>query len=309
MIEFSYFNHFYDNKPQRCFMDSWGSFVTNLRATSDVTGYKPLAGESTENSTGLISPAIYKEDGMERNNNNVSGWDLAIMDIDDGINDIESVKKHFSFFNNIIYSSPNCTAEQLKIRVIIPLKSRCPSDKLRQLWFAMNEWCDGIIDKQTKDKSRLFYIAARYTNKGDRYLHIFHENQGMELDWETLIERYPSPPEKDLFKKSNPLKGLKRQIYLKTKKQPSFNITDKKCPFVTRDMMEEYMLTPAGGHHYAIYKFMLRCCYNANKIEYPIDLEELVDMARQLDDMDGGWYDDKKFYDSGQDALEYTNLL
>lgn len=308
-IEFSYFNNFFDNKPQRCFMNSWEDFVCHMKAISDVSGYKPLAGEYDAVSSGLISPAIYAEDGMDRNNKNVTGWDIVCMDIDDGIKNLEQVTNHFAPFSYIIYSSPNCTNEHLKLRVVIPLKSRANKEHLKQVWFAMNEWCGGIIDAQTKDYSRLFYVPARYTNKGELYNHIFITNDGITLDWETLMERYPSPPEQDLFKIVNPLLNLKRSIYQNAKGNPSCDIDDPDCPFVNKWMREQYALTPAGGHHKAIYVYMLQCCGNAERIDYPLSLEELVYMARQLDDADGGYYDDKKLTDSAKDALEYTNML
>lgn len=309
MLEFSYFDHFYSNVPNLCKSDDWASFVNNMKAISEVSGFKPPAGDFESKSSGLISPAIYSADGQKRNNDNVIGWDIVCMDIDDGVNDLSQVTKHFAPFEYIIYSSPNCTRNKLKLRVVIPLNKRAPKDKLKQIWFAMNEWCGGIIDAQTKDYSRLFYVPARYTNRGNDYLHIFLTNNGITLDWETLIERYPSPPEENLFKIKDPLIGLKRKIFQDAKGIPEMNIISDDCPFVTRYMRERYALTPVGGHHKAIYVFMLQCCWNAEKIDYPLSLGELVDMARQLDDMDGGFYDDKKLTDSAKDALEFTNMI
>ncbi|AGG58204.1 hypothetical protein VPDG_00043 [Vibrio phage henriette 12B8] len=308
-MEFSYFNYFYDNKPKRCDVIDWGEFADHMRAVSEVEGFKPPAGDFESKSSGLISPAIYAEDGVGRSNDNVVGWDMVCMDIDDGVKDINQVLNHFKQFKYIVYSSPNCTKHKLKLRVCIPLDKRAGKNVLKQIWFAMNEWCGGIIDQQTKDYSRLFYLPARYRNRGAEYTHFFLENDGITLDWETLISRYPSPPEKDLFKIKDPLLGLKRKIFQNAKGIPSMNITDPNCPFVKSWMREKYALTPLGSHHRAIYIFMLQCCHNAEAIEYPLSHEELVDMGRQLDDLDGGYYDDKKLQDSAKDALEFCNLL
>lgn len=308
-MEFSYFSYFYDNKPKRCVAEGWNAFVENMRAISVVKGFKPPAGDYESDSSGLISPAIYSEDGVSRSNENVVGWDIVCMDIDDGIKDINQVLNHFSKYSYIVYSSPNCTKDKLKLRVVIPLKSRAERKVLKQIWFGLNEWCGGIIDKQTKDYSRLFYVPAQYTNRGDDYTHFFLTNDGISLDWEALIERFPSPPEKDLFKIKDPLLGLKRKIFQNAKGIPSMNITDPNCPFVKQWMREKYALTPVGAHHRAIYIFALQCCHNAESIEYPLSHEELVDMMRQLDDLDGGYYDDKKLQDSAKDALEFCNMM
>lgn len=308
-MEFSYFSNFYDNKPKRSFANSWEDFVENMRAISDVTGYKPPAGDFESDSSGLISPAIYATDGDGRRNENVVGWDMVCMDIDDGVNDLAKVKAHFSQFSYIIYSSPNCTAQKLKLRVCIPLTKRADRKVLKQIWFALNEWCGGIIDVQTKDYSRLFYVPARYTNRGAEYTHFFVTNKGISLDWEALIDKFPSPPEQDLYKIKNPLLGLKRKIFQNAKGIPSMVITDPNCPFVKHWMREKYALTPVGGHHRAIYIFALQCCGNAEKIEYPLSVDELVDMMRQLDDLDGQWYDDKKLMDTAKDALSFCNMI
>lgn len=307
-MEFSYVSAFYDNKPDRCKVKNWEEFVIHMRAISDVDGYKPAAGQYDVDGSGLISPAIYQNDGDKRCNELVIGWDMICFDIDDGVKDIEVVRTIFKPFSYIIYSSPNCTATKLKLRVVIPLHKRAPRNVLTQVWHGMHMWTK-LCDPACKDQSRGYYVPARYRNRGAEYTHFFLENDGITLDWETLISRYPSPPEKDLFKIKDPLLGLKRKIFQNAKGIPSMNITDQNCPFVKPWMREKYALTPVGGHHRAIYIFMLQCCHNAETIEYPLSHEELVDMGRQLDDLDGGFYDDKKLQDSAKDALEFCNLL
>lgn len=308
-MEFSYYSHFYDNLPKRSSVADWDAFVDTMRTISDVPGFKPPAGDFESDSSGLISPAIYANDGDKRRNENVVGWDMVLMDIDDGVSDVNVVLNHFSKYSYIVYSSPNCTKDKLKLRVCIPLNKRADRKVLSQIWFGLNEWCGGIIDQQTKDASRLFYVPARYTNRGSEYTHFFVTNKGISLDWEALIDKFPSPPEQDLYKIKNPLLGLKRKIFQNAKGIPSMVITDPNCPFVKHWMREKYALTPVGGHHRAIYIFALQCCGNAEKIEYPLSVDELVDMLEQLDQLDGGYYDIKKLTDTARDALEFTNML
>ena len=306
MFRFSFFSGFFSNQAQKCTEQSWDTFCTTMKRISEVEGYKP-SSDDYENEQPLISSAIYGEN-TTRCNKNVIGWESIMLDIDDTTHTLEHIQNYFNDYNYIIYSSASCTKDKLKIRVIIPLDEFAPSDVLSQIWHGCNEWCDSIVDPQTKDKSRMVYQPARYTNKGKLYNHIFIINKGKNLNWRELIEKYPSPREADRFKKQNALSGLKRKIYLNSKTAPIMDIRNRECPFVYPQMVEDYMLTPAGGHHKAIYVFMLRLCSMAQKLGYPLSIDELVDMAKQLDELDGSYYNDKKMYDSAQDALEFTGV-
>ena len=307
MLEFSYFPGFFSNQPQRCQLADWPTFISYMRSISEVEGYKPSADEY-DKTQGLISSAIYAEDGMKRNNENVSAWDFVLLDIDKGIDDAQKIVEKFKAFSYLIYSTANCTRNHLKIRVCIPLHKRAPKEVLKQLWFACNAWCDDLVDDQTKDLSRMHYIPARYTNKGSDYCHIFKENVGIDLNWEQLIAKYPMPPESDKYRIKNPLRDLKQKLFKNNHGTPSMDITSSDCPFVDKWMMDDYRLTPAGAHHKAIYVFMLKICGKAEKIGYPLSVEELADMGKQMDDLDGGWYDQKKLLDSAKDAIEYAAL-
>ena len=304
-MEFSYFNRFHSNEPNLCTANGWEGFIKDMRIASEVEGYKPAASDYTAPSSGLISPAIYGNDTDKRKNDNVIGWDIICMDIDTGVDELDVIIGHFSKFTNLIYSSPNCTHEKLKLRVILPLDKRAPKEYLKNIWHACEQWCNGIVDVQTKDISRLYYVPARYTNRGEKYRHFFLTNDGMSVNWEQLIKRYPYKVV-EKFNQKNPLQSLKRSLYVQNHGTPSLNIHDKTSGLVYQNMIDDYKLTPAGSHHKAIYLFMVKVCYNAQKIGYPIVQSDLVYMARQLDDEDGGYYDDKKLNDSAGDALTYV---
>jgi len=301
-MKFSFFNSNFSNTPQQAEM-SWNNFIKTMKTISQVKGHKPAKGEYSEQ--GMISSAIYAPN-TKRANENVLGWDIVMLDIDSGISldDINKIKLNY---NCLIYSSPSCTKDHIKIRVIFELHKFASKEVLSQLWYAINEKLGNVVDKQTKDKSRLMYIPAMYDNK-DNYYHIFMSSDGEKLNWEELISEFPSPAEEQKYQQKNKLSGLKRKIYLKTKKIPCFNIQAKKCPFCYDRMIEEYQLTLAGEHHLALYKFMVKVCYNAKRINYPLSIDELVQMARQLDDLDGSFYNDKKLYDSAHDAIEYVGI-
>lgn len=305
-MRFSYFDHFYDNVVQKCATKNWDEFVSIMGAMSKVDGYKPVVGEFDKKQP-LISSAVYGDE-CKRANKNVIGWESLILDIDDGLDVLERIQNHFKLFNYIIYSTANCTKEHLKIRVVIPLDKFAPVDKVHSIWYAANKWCSGIIDEQTKDKARLHYVPARYTNKGESYNHIFITNKGLNLNWEGLCAKWPAPPESEKFKIENPNRDLKRKLYLDNKASPIFDITHGDCPFVYPKMIDDYRMTPAGGHHTAIYRFMVLCCYQAAKFDYPLSVEELADMGKQLDDLDGGYYPESKMYNNARDALIYTCL-
>lgn len=304
MIRFSYFDGFYSNRPHLCACASWEEFCAYMRAISEVEGYKP-ASDEYDKQQGLISGAVYGNEGDKRCNENVIAWDMMMLDIDNTTKSLAEIAQVFRPYDCIFYSSPSCTFHKLKMRVIVRLDKTAPKEKLKELWYAAQMWLQGIVDEQTKDLSRMMYIPARYTNEGDNYNHFFYVNTGAGLDWEALIAKYPMPPEKERFKKDNPLRGLKRKIFENNNSLPCFDIQSPDCPFVYPDTIKNYLLTPAGGHHKAIYQFMLTVCGRAQQMGYPITIDEVVDMARQVDQLDGGWYDDKKLYNSAGDAMEF----
>ena len=305
-MRFSWFNHFYDNDVQKYKTDSWDDFVSKMEMLSKVEGYKPSVGEYDKQQA-LISSAIYGTE-LKRANKNVIGWESLILDIDDGLDVLERIQNHFKLFSYIIYSTANCTIEHLKIRVVIPLDKFAPVDKVHAIWYAANEWCSGVVDTQTKDKARLHYIPAMYTNKGDKYNHIFISNKGLNLNWEGLCKKWPAPAESEKFKVVNPLRDLKRAVFQQNKAMPIFDISHRDCPFVYQKMIEDYRLTPVGNHHTAIYRFGVLCCYQAEKISYPLSVEELADLMKQVDDIDGGFYPETKMLNNARDALNFTCL-
>ena len=304
-MEYSYFTHFFDNEPDLCHSDSWEMFVDTMRQISEVVGYKPSAGDY-ENRQGLISSGVYANQGDMRSNDNIIGWDMVVLDIDDSDKTLDYIQNKFKAFNYIMYSSASCTFDKLKMRVIIPLDKRAPKERLGQIWHAIQVWSEGLIDEQTKDMSRMQYVPARYTNKGDQYNHFFIQNVGINLPWDKLIAKFPSVPPEEKFKKLNPMKNLKRKMFTNNNELPNFNIQSPDCKLVNDYMIKEYMMVPAGGHHKGIYIFMMKICLNAEKLNYPIMVDEIVDMAKQLDELDGGHYDEKKLYSSAMNALEYT---
>lgn len=305
-IRFSFFNHGFDNVPQMCQEPDWASFVDKMKALSEVTAYKPIMGEFDKQET-LISSGIYNDPTATRSNKTVDAWDMVILDIDKGIKSFGEVKRRLEPFKYLIYSTANCTDEYLKIRVVIPLHTTAPAKVLHQLWNACDEWMFGLVDPQTKDMSRMHYRCGRYTNKGMEYNHIFeYQLDGLDLDWEMILKRFPSPPPEERFKIVDPLSSLKRAVYNNANGSPNFDIMCPESIFVNRYMREKYALTPMGAHHKALYVFALQCCANAAKNNYPLSHSELVDMLQQLDELDGGFYDLNKLSNTAKDALEYS---
>ena len=43
-------------------------------------------------------------------------------------------------------------------------------------------------------------------------------------------------------------------------------------------------------------------------MNYPLTCEELTDMGVQLDEIDGGFYDEKKIQNSSYDAMDFVGL-
>lgn len=109
------------------------------------------------------SPLLYKA-GTTRANVNVVGQTCAVADFehltaDDG----QAIQQHLASLNLAfcIYSTYQCTADDYRIRVVIPFTRTVKSNETFDVWQRVNEhiWL-GRNDPQTKDASRMFYRPA-----------------------------------------------------------------------------------------------------------------------------------------------------
>ena len=62
----------------------------------------------------------------------------------------------------------------------------------------------------------------------------------------------------------------------------------------------------ADNWHTGMYSFMCSAAMQAKRSGYQITAEELANLARQLDDFDGGYYPSRDFEREAQNALSFV---
>ena len=157
------FESIFDNRTDKRFdYSSWEKFEKMLYGLSEKPGYKARRGErSDKKPSPLISPAIYKPDST-RANANVEAWaGWAALDVDNYTGSIDAITKDHGFYC-VCYSTASSTKEKPKFRLVLPLSTHVPADKIRHFWYALNKEFGGVSDEQAKDLSRMYYVPARY---------------------------------------------------------------------------------------------------------------------------------------------------
>ena len=135
---------------------TWEKFEELLYSLSKQPGYKPKKGER-KNGSALITPAVY-EKGTTRANRNVLSWNgWVALDIDEYEGSFEEAIKTFERNRFVCYSSASSSKEKPKFRIVFPLTKHIEADKIKHLWFALNQEFNSLGDPQTKDLSRMYY--------------------------------------------------------------------------------------------------------------------------------------------------------
>ena len=303
MIELTYFKSAYDNvtNDQKSFND-YDSFLTYLKDLYSRRALKPRKGEITQVDVHapLISPAIYKS-GTTRSKDNVEYWGAwASLDIDDG-SDFKKLLTS-SRFRLTIYNTASSREDFPKFRIITPLKRRIEASEFKKFWYAYHKLFGEHGDPQTKDISRMFYVPGQYP---DAYS-FFHDNKLNDFICPSeLMTKYPRPPSLDKLdipeSMEREIQALKRKRLTKVYKWTSY----KDCPFVNSSLVMDYF-TSTSGWYGKLYSLMLSIASNAIRMGYPISVDEIVQLIREIDIDDGNWYSDRPLDIEAQRALQYA---
>ena len=296
------FKSLYDNKTDKeIAFDSFEEFESLLYKLSK----EPLPDKK---SAQLISPSSYKP-GTTRANLNVVAWNgWAAVDVDSHKfeGDLEEeLNKLYGKYYYVCYSTASSTVEQPKFRLVFPLTNEVMSNNINHFWFALNTELGEIGDVQTKDMSRMYYIPATYegannfifTNKGD-YINPFDL-----MNSHAYIEK-----SKSLF--DNLPDSIQRAIVSeRASRLTETNITwnnYKDCPFVSKQMIKDYMTITETGWYHKMYQIMISIAYSATKRNYPISTQQVVSLCKELDADTGNWYKNRQLDKEAMRAIEYV---
>lgn len=307
MISLTLFKSIFDNKTHRKMeFKSLESFEKLLYDLSKQPGYKPKKGERKDGSP-LITPSSFQQ-GTTRANRNVIQWNgWAALDVDDYEGSFEETIEKFKKNYFICYSSASSTKEKPKFRVILPLTSSVPAEKIRHFWYALNHEFGSVGDAQTKDLSRMYYVPAQYPNA---YNFIF-TNKAPLLDPVELMERH------NYFQaykesQSNGQWGESVNKMLEQFKKDNlcnYNVnwnSYRDCPFINKQLITEYQVISDSGWYLKMYQIMVSIAAKAIKSNYPITPKEISALCKEIDLETGGWYKNRPLELEASRAIEYA---
>ena len=307
MYSLTIFNSIFDNKTHRKMsFPKWEEFEDLLYSLSKQPGYKPKKGERKDGSP-LITPATYAE-GSTRANRNVIEWaSWVAMDIDEYEGSFEETIETFKGNRFVCYSSASSSKEKPKFRIVFPLTKHVEANKIKHLWFAVNQEFNALGDPQTKDLSRMYYVPAQYP---DSYQFIFTHNAPI-LDPDELMDKhhFVNQNVNNNFGSQFP-EAIQKELdaYRKTQltnTDISWN-SYRDCPFVNKTLINEYMTIGESGWYHKMYQIMMSISANAIKRGYPITPEEVERLVREVDMETGGWYKNRPVRLEAQRAIDFA---
>ena len=305
MYSLTLFKNIYDNKTsKRMDFESWEQLEKLLFTLSTQKGQK-----GGSNSSPLISPAIYRS-STTRANDNVLGWgSWCCVDIDEYDGTIDDVLNHLKPYYYICYSTASSKEHHPKFRVVFPLTGIVAADKIKAFWHAINALVLDVVDAQTKDLSRMYYVPAQYP---DAYNFIF-KNEGIYINPYDLMAKYPYI---EATRKKNFLQTLpdpvQREVISYRRNQMENMVTwtgYKDCSFFPKKLAQEYAgmaHIDGSGRYQKMYQIMVAIAGNASEAGYPITAEEIVDLCREFDIANTNLYEKRPMLKEAQNALEYA---
>ena len=300
------FANTYDNKTHHMVeFEEWSKFVGWLEKCSKLKGQK-----GGNNSSPLISPAVYVKDST-RSNKNVMYWaGWCAIDVDDFSihsgdfnHNLQRICGKYSYVN---YSTASSTPIQPKFRLVFPLTRTLEADEIPHFWYAVNKQFEDIGDKQTKDLSRMYYVPALYPEA----FNFFYSNEGEILDPDYIMSQWSYKP-KGGNSFIDRLPPALAEAVLEYRKQQMTESgvawsSYRDCPFFPKQLAIEYQAISGTGWYHKMYQIMVATAANAIKNNYPITAYQVAEMCRQLDIDNGNWYSNRPLEVEADRAVEYA---
>ena len=297
----------YDNKTDKGLtLDGFGQLEKLLYGLSK----KPRKGKKDAE---LISPAIY-EPGTTRANKNVLGWaGWCAVDVDDVTVDGELsdfISKLVGNWQYVCYSTASSKPDKPKFRLVFKLDRHLQQTEIKHFWFSLQTHLGDRGDKQCKDLSRMYYVPATYA---DAFNFIFSGGHDA-ISVDKLLSDYPyveSRDSKHFIDRLPPELQVQVIEYRKSRlKNTNYTWTSYyDCPFVNQKLITEYKAIAHidnTGRYAMIYKLMVSIASNAIKKEYPITVNEIVTLIKQLDMDTSNRYGSRPLDVEADRALEFA---
>jgi hypothetical protein len=306
MIRVTIFNNVYDKYTNKNL-----SFSNFSKFEEFLFGLSKIKYKNKKDAK-LLSPAIYQKQDTRANSNVIAWSQFAAVDIDthDFKGDLE--KELNALYGNwyyLCYSTASSRKEHPKFRLIFPLKAEIPSENISAFWHALNTEVGELVDKQTKDLSRMFYVPGTYSGA----YNFFFINKGAYIEPDALIDKHPfkSTKGKTFFER---LPEDLQELIIQRKKDLAENTGVSwsgyaDCPFVNKKMVDSYKsmaYTDGTGRYHMIYKMMVSIACTAINRKYPITQTEVADLIRDIDLATSNIYQDRPLVIEAERAIEYA---
>lgn len=305
MVSLTIFKNLYDNKTnKRMDFQSWEEFEGLLYKLSEVEF-------ASKKDAYLISPAVFLPD-TTRANKNVTEWaGWAAVDVDDydmynAAGDIKGeLFAKFGKYSYICYSTASSLPTHPKFRLVFPLSQSVDADRIKHFWYALNTELGSIGDRQTKDLSRMYFIPGNYSGA----FNFIFSNTGTAIDPDELMARHPYV-EKTGNSFMDKLPPEMQKSILEYRKSQMTNTSVywssyQDCPFFPKKLATEYRALTSGWYH-KMYQIMVATASQALKKKYPITSQQIADLAKQLDQETGNWYENRPMTREAENALEFA---
>ena len=304
MYKLTIFKNRFDNKTEKQMeFSSWENFVSLLHGLSKTDRQGKKDAE-------LISPAVYTKN-TTRSNVNVEYWGRwAAVDVDDfdtGGHNLESILvSKFHKWSYVCYSTASSTIDNPKFRLVFDLTRQVEREEIKKFWYALNTELGDIVDKQTKDLSRMYYIPAQYSGANN----FFFTNIGDPVDVDYLITKHPyKEREGNNFLDRLPPELQKAVIEHRKQSLDKTNVVwsdYRDCPFFPKHLAVEYRTISNTGWYHKMYQIMVATAGNAIKRGYPITANQIAELCRQFDKDTGNWYENRPLDIEADRAVEYA---
>ena len=302
-ISLTLFKSIFDNKTkEKLTFKDFDSFEQALYGLSE----RRIASKKD---APLMSPACYKPDTTRANDNVTmwSGW--CAVDVDDFKYEgdlYDNLRTKFGSYKFVCYSTASSTQSLPKFRIVFPLTKNVQAEKIRHFWFALQTILGEVGDKQTKDLSRMYYIPAKYDNA----FNFIFSNDGHAINPDVVINKVPYREKTGSTFFDRLPEDMKKEIIEHRKsKLDNTNInwsSYRNCPFFPRQLEKEYRMITNTGWYHKMYQIMVAIAGNAVKNKYPITIQEITSLCRELDVETGNWYKSRPLDKEADRALEYV---
>jgi hypothetical protein len=314
----SVFESLYDNKTDKqVIFNGFDEFEAALYLLSERSGAKrrvkepPIKGKKY---APLISPAIYATD-TTRANKNVLKWSRwAAVDIDNiTLNAHETINKVVQEMvgdsRAICYSTASSTKTNPKFRLVFSLSREIDHNEIEGFFYALNTKLGNVIDRQTKDLARMFYVPAKYEGCENSFIFSL---KGKDIDVDGLMTEHPYNVRRlrgfDMVSEKMQEEIIAYRKSQATNKDVRWS-SYKTCPFVHRSLVNEYRAiayTDGTGRYAMIYKMMCSIARAMVYAKYPANEFEIVELIREIDRDCSNLYQKRSLGVEAKRAIEFA---